>query len=193
MAHDNNPKKNTPEYVEYQRGLVSHGDRRRDSLPEIQFVQWLAAQSSMHIDQEGGIYYHQHGIVPWTTASGHPPGCLLDCLFDWLYTTCTDGRESAFQYFEHFEEWLLFMMSIMDQVRRGVLFGETGSDDWTLEEIGAGCEPVKSLPKLREELGWVLDLSALEFFERPLDRSHPALDRRNFERLRARYLATQEK
>lgn len=198
MAHDNNPKKNTPEYIDIQRGLVAWEDRRRDSAPEIKFVEWLTMRS---VNNAWGKLDMYSGMGDGDPASWARPSCILDCLFDWLstpriintedkYPYPKDGYEEpvVFELLDTYEEWLLVIISVMDQVHRGVLVSSRGADmgDLTLEDLSLR-EPGVETDK------WYLDLGEMEFFERPLDRSHPALDRRNFERLRARYLATQGK
>lgn len=191
MAHDNNPKKNTPEYLEHQRGLVSNADRRRDSLPEIEFVHWLVTMSSNNVLREDDDYYRAHE-EQHVAASKYRPTCLLDCLFDWLNqwqsrTSAESKYVGGLLFIDSYEEWLLMVMSVMDQVHRGVLFDRASIGDWTIDELAVAGEGLRSSGRF-DDFDWLLDLGAMEFFERPLDRSHPALDRHRFEHLRAQSL-----
>lgn len=180
MAHEHACKcPVTTSNKENVESSLPNQSRHRVGRPETQFVSWISNQAMMQ-SADGVSIYSQLDLDEDARTMTTPsrPTCLLDYLYDWL--VFGDG----FEHVRTYQDWLLVVVSIMDQVHRGVLCSVFESTDWTLEELARGGE---------RRYSWQFDLREAPFLERPLDQAHPALSKRHFKKMRTIHLKKEEK
>ena len=125
------------------------------------FVRWLTYPDG---------YTIRDSALGRQIAAGNQPDCVLDYVLAWLM----EGRGA--EQSPTYEDWLLTIISIADQLGRGIFHAEdvgdeSGGDDHTIDQV-------------RSESGGLVNL-ALPLLNDASITSHPALDRRVYNRARA--------